>query len=258
MDLLNRKTETLNQIVFRGRNQEYGAYQLKKKYPRTLLISLLLGLIIFLLAVFIPFVSYLSDNTSSLMDDDYLYEVDYMPFIPPEDNVANDLARELTRPKEEKEAAPVVTDSATAEKEKPLPDNPEKNPDSVSGPEGPAGGVKDGTGTGDITGLATVIDVYPRFPGGDEARLSFLKRNVRYPGVAMQQKIQGVVVVVFIIERDGTLSNIGIERGIGSGCDEESIRVVKMMPKWDPGKRQGRPVRVMVRMPIVFRIPARP
>ncbi|MEI7981980.1 MAG: energy transducer TonB, partial [Bacteroidota bacterium] len=120
------------------------------------------------------------------------------------------------------------------------------------------GGSGLGTGTADDTGLATFIDVYPRFPGGDEARLYYLRQHVRYPEVALRGMIQGVVMVMFIIETDGSVSNIDVSKRVGGGCDEEAIRVTKEMPRWEPGKRNGKAVRVMVRMPIVFRMPGRP
>lgn len=256
MDLLNLKNEALYQIVFRDRNKEYGSYVHWKKYPRTLLWSLLMGLAIFLLAVFIPFTAFYLDGTD-LMADDFIYEVEYMPINPPESNDLTELARALAKPPEEQEQVPVVTDTVIPEKAVP-PEEPPKDKDlSDADSAGQSGGMKDGTGTGDASGLATVIDVYPRFPGGDESRLTFLKRNVRYPQTALKNGVQGVVVVVFIIETDGSLTGIQIERGIGGGCDEESVRVVKMMPRWEPGKRQGKAVRVMVRMPVVFRIPGK-
>jgi periplasmic protein TonB len=259
MDVFNTGHETLYQIVFRNRNKDYGAYVQHKKYPRTLLISVITGVLILMLVIFIPFATYYFGNTRLLTDDDFIYEVEYMPISPPEPNEAQELARALTKPPEA-EQVPVVRDTIVPEKEiKPPVDVPKENDDtSQTDSIGPGGGVNDGTGTGEATGLATVIDVYPRFPGGDEARLIFLKRSVRYPKAAMLSGTQGVVVVVFIIEPDGSLSNVKIEKSVGAGCDEEALRVVKLMPRWEPGKRQGRAVRVMVRMPIVFRIAGKP
>ncbi len=256
MGLLNIRNESLYQIVFRNRNKEYGAYDQHKRYPRTLLISVISGVLIFLVIIFIPFATYFFAGSRELTDDDFIYEVEYIPITPPESNPAQELARTLTKPPDA-EPAPVVTDTVVPEKEVRPPEEPPKEEPAQADSTGPGGGVENGTGTGEVTGLATVIDVYPRFPGGEEARLLFLKRAVRYPQAALQAGVQGVVVVVFIIEPDGTLSNIKIEKGIGGGCDEEAIRVVRIMPKWDPGRRQGRSVRVMVRMPIVFRNPGK-
>jgi protein TonB len=118
-------------------------------------------------------------------------------------------------------------------------------------------GGEDGTGPGEDTGIYTTIDVYPRFPGGDQARFYFLRTNIRYPEAAVKTGVEGIVMVVFVIEKDGSVSNVEVSKGIGSGCDEEAVRVIKLMPRWEPGKRSGRAVRVLVRMPIVFRIPSK-
>ena len=146
------------------------------------------------------------------------------------------------------------------EKQKPVedppvekPDDPKLNTDSAAKP----GSSGLGIGIGDDTGLATSIDVYPRYPGGDESRLYYLRKQVRYPEQALKALIQGVVMVVFVVEIDGSVSHIDVAKRIGGGCDEEAIRVTREMPRWEPGKRSGRAVRVMVRMPIVFRIPGK-
>ncbi len=258
MDWLNLKNEDLFHIVFRNRNKEYGSFVLRKNYPKTLFWSVIAGVAILLLLVLVPFAAYYFEGPGTLTDNDFVYEVEYMPINPPEANDLAQLAKALAKPPEEKVQVPVVKDTVEPPKEVPPPEPPkepvpEQETDSIGAP----GGMKDGTGTGEASGLATVIDVFPRFPGGDDARLTFLRRNVRYPQAALSKGVQGVVVVVFIIEKDGSLSGVRIEKGIGEGCDEESMRVVGLMPKWDPGKRQGKPVRVMVRMPVVFRIPGR-
>ncbi len=97
-----------------------------------------------------------------------------------------------------------------------------------------------------------ITDVEPQFPGGEEALMNFLCRNVRYPQVAREGGVQGTVYVQFVVRNDGSITDIAIVRGIGGGCDEESIRVVKLMPKWIPGKNNGQPVNVFFNLPIRF------
>lgn len=97
-----------------------------------------------------------------------------------------------------------------------------------------------------------VVEDPPSFPGGDEARIRFLSENIRYPQMARESGIQGTVFVTFVVERDGSVTDVRILRGIGGGCDEEAIRVIKAMPKWNAGKQRGRPVRVQFNMPIRF------
>jgi TonB family protein len=97
-----------------------------------------------------------------------------------------------------------------------------------------------------------VIEIDPEFPGGEEARQKFLRDNVVYPVEARKNNIQGVVYVDFVIEPDGTVSNIEIYKSVQKSLDEEAIRVTSLMPKWIPGTQRGKPIRVKYRMPIRF------
>ena len=98
----------------------------------------------------------------------------------------------------------------------------------------------------------TIVEDMPQYIGGDKARIEFLKENIKYPLEALNKKIQGSVYVTFVINEDGSLSNIKILKGIGGGCDEEVLRVVKLMPNWKPGKQKGKPVMVQFNMPVKF------
>ncbi|MCK4360962.1 MAG: energy transducer TonB [Bacteroidales bacterium] len=100
--------------------------------------------------------------------------------------------------------------------------------------------------------IFTVVESMPSFPGGDKARIRFLNENIAYPTMARESGIQGRVYVTFVVERNGIVTDVKILRGIGGGCDEEAIRVVKAMPKWIPGKQRGKPVRVQFTLPIKF------
>lgn len=97
-----------------------------------------------------------------------------------------------------------------------------------------------------------VVESMPEFPGGEEARIKFLRDNIKYPQMARESGIQGTVYVTFVVEIDGRVTGVRVLRGIGGGCDEEAVRVVKAMPRWIPGKQRGKPVRVQFNMPIKF------
>lgn len=97
-----------------------------------------------------------------------------------------------------------------------------------------------------------VVEDPAQFPGGEQARMRFLQENIRYPQIAREMGIQGTVYVTFVVEPDGNLTNIRVLRGIGGGCDEEAVRVVRMMPRWQPGRQRGQAVRVQFNMPIRF------
>lgn len=92
------------------------------------------------------------------------------------------------------------------------------------------------------------------FPGGQAELMNFLAMNVRYPEAAQQNNVQGRVIVKFIVERDGSISNAQIVRGVDPDLDREALRVVKIMPRWEPGKNNGVVVRSWYTMPVTFRL----
>ena len=100
----------------------------------------------------------------------------------------------------------------------------------------------------------TVVEENPEFDGGMEGLYKYLSSNIHYPEKAKEEKIQGRVFVTFVIEKDGSVSDAKVIRGIGGGCDEEALRVVNNMPKWKPGKQKGKPVRVQYNLPIYFQL----
>lgn len=100
--------------------------------------------------------------------------------------------------------------------------------------------------------IFTVVEESPSYPGGDEARIRFLQENIQYPQMARESGIQGTVYVTFVVEKNGNVTDVRVLRGIGGGCDEEAIRLIKAMPRWNPGKQRGKPVRVQFNMPIKF------
>jgi TonB family protein len=103
-----------------------------------------------------------------------------------------------------------------------------------------------------IVDIYTAVDVQPQFPGGDMEFSRFLARNVRYPSSAYKNNVQGRVILTFVVEKDGTISNIKVLRGVGSGIDEEAIRVIRSSPPWKPGMQKGKPVRVQYSVPMQF------
>ena len=98
------------------------------------------------------------------------------------------------------------------------------------------------------------VEVMPEFPGGEQAMMEFVAKNVIYPKEAIDKEIDGRVLVSFIVEKDGSINEVKVMKGIGGGCDEEAVRVISAIPKWKPGKQDGKPVRVSYMMPITFRL----
>ncbi len=97
-----------------------------------------------------------------------------------------------------------------------------------------------------------IVEDNPTFPGGDEALYEYLRNSIRYPIRARESGIQGTVFVTFVVEPDGSITNVELLRGIGGSCDQEAIRVVQNMPLWEPGRQRGQPVRVQFNLPVRF------
>jgi protein TonB len=102
--------------------------------------------------------------------------------------------------------------------------------------------------------IFVVVESMPSFPGGMNKLMEYLQNNLQYPQLAKELNIQGRVFLTFVIEKDGSVTDTKLLRGIGGGCDEEAIRVVNKMPKWIPGSQRNRPVRVQFNLPVNFRL----
>ena len=104
------------------------------------------------------------------------------------------------------------------------------------------------------TKVFDVVEEMPSFPGGNGALMSYLNSNVKYPVVAQENGVQGRVIISFVVERDGSISDVKVARSVDPSLDREAQRVVKSMPRWTPGKQNGQTVRVKYTVPVVFRL----
>jgi periplasmic protein TonB len=100
--------------------------------------------------------------------------------------------------------------------------------------------------------IFTIVEEMPSFPGGEAELFKYLGSNIKYPAMARDAGIQGIVYVTFVVKEDGKISDVRVLRGVGGGCDEEAVRVVEKMPSWKPGKQRGKSVRVQYNLPIRF------
>ena len=98
------------------------------------------------------------------------------------------------------------------------------------------------------------VQTAPQYPGGEDSLARYLIRNLKYPRVAAENGIQGMTVLKFVIERDGAISNVNLVRDIGGGCGQEAKRLVEAMPKWTPGLKNGKSVRVQYQIPVRFKL----
>lgn len=122
-----------------------------------------------------------------------------------------------------------------------------KAKEDIAAPEPPKHVVEE-------TKIFTVVEQMPMYPGGDAALMGYLRDNIKYPTVAAENGVQGRVVVGFVVERDGSITDVNILRGVDPSLDREAMRVVKSMPRWTPGKQNGSAVRVKYQVPVSFRL----
>lgn len=92
----------------------------------------------------------------------------------------------------------------------------------------------------------------PEFPGGTQALNAYMKENTRYPSNAVEARVQGTVLLEFVVEKDGSISNVRVVSSLFPSCDEEAIRVIKSLPKWKPGEAYGKKVRAFYNVPFTF------
>jgi periplasmic protein TonB len=248
------KANNLDEIVFRNRNKEYGAYELRKKYSKFVTRSLIISIAVLLFGVLIPF--FIFKQTYSANQDQQV-SVDMMDMNKPKEEAAPPPPPpppEATVEQKAKFTAPIVVTDTTETTEINQDDlnqtvNTNINTEEV---------VVEDDNSNDVieevveTPIFTVVEEMPSFPGGDEARIKFLTENIKYPQMAKESGIQGTVYVTFVINEKGKVADVRVLRGIGGGCDEEAIRVVNMMPPWNAGKQSGKAVRVQFNMPIKF------
>lgn len=254
---MKNNEQTLDEIIFENRNKMYGAYMLRKKYSKNLNKAILISVLIFLSVISIPLIaSYFNeeyDVNNGLVAPEYII-----------DNVTNKIIEKLPElPKKMPEKTPTYQPPVVTNNEEEVSGElselaegatngeiPIENSDLVIKPEDDT--KKTVIVEPDDNSAPVYVEEMPEFPGGDEARIKFFSKNMIYPVIAKQTGIQGNVYLTFIVEKDGSISNIKILRGIGGGCDDEAVRVVKEMPKWKPGRQNGENVRVRCNMPISF------
>ena len=135
----------------------------------------------------------------------------------------------------------------------------ESTTEAISGPVAQVSGpvatgpvvVEEASDEGEIF---QVVEQMPEFPGGMQALMAYLSKNIKYPSVAQDNGIQGRVLVSFVVNKDGSIVDPEVIKSVDAALDKETMRVIKAMPKWNPGKQRGKPVRVKYTVPVLFRL----
>ena len=263
--------KTLNDIVFENRNKSYGAYQLRKGYGQTMQKSVLIGVALFLVMVMLPNLYARLKPKPKATDvafvvaelEDVNIKPEAKPLPPPveapkpvEKTIKSKLLEVVPDEKVDVDYTPPTTDEL--EHAKPAQQTIEgvEGLDDVTPPAVSGAAVKPNV----VEVLPEkefgimLVDQKPEFAGGNAGMAAFLQKNLKYPSAAVRANIQGRVFVQFTVGTDGRIENVTPIKGIGFGCDEEAVRVIKLMPEWKPGKQGGVPVRVKFTLPIVFQM----
>lgn len=260
------------EILFEGKNKRYGAYQLRDDSSNRHIKSLIVVIVLGLAAIFLPDIienMILSQNT--VAQDEAFTQTE---FNTTEDQKKPEQQQEeMVIPQETRELAKsiMVTEAKIVDSEEIREQNLAqandvlKDIDAVIATKTVENGVTDGSGfnpddykqvvettTPETEKVYTWVQVKPSFPGGEEARLKWLRENLEYPQQAVADEIQGLVQVGFVVEKDGSITNVKVVQSAHSTLDREAIRLVKAMPKWIPGKQNGNTVRAYFTQPIRF------
>lgn len=254
-----RNIMNFDEELFAKRNKDYGAYQLRKKYNSVMTASVIISVLLFSAVVILPFISRPANEKvlaggygikSVQMEKFEMPEEIYIPPVAPPPPPAR--AAEIP-----KFIPPEVVDTLVPmEPTLPTPEelsdiSPDENIDftgsgSGNSPMGVEGGIPS-------DGPFFFVEQMPTFRGGDIEKFRlWVRQRTNYPQEAIDKKIRGEVVLTFIVETDGSVSNVTVIRGVDPLIDEEAVKVIESSPKWSPGLQRGKPVRVRYSIPLNF------
>ncbi|OFY71060.1 MAG: hypothetical protein A2Y71_09930 [Bacteroidetes bacterium RBG_13_42_15] len=227
------RVPAFDDIVFEIRNKEYGAYRLRKKYSRNVLISTLIGIIILATAIITPYLNAkaLESRTKrterqvEIKMENLDQPTDVVAPPPPPPPPPQDIVQQA------KYVPPVVVDSVRPEEAVQLMTADDAQIE-VQNEE--------------------VVEEMPMFPGGDAALLLYIAEHTNYPEVAKENNIQGRVIVRFCVTSKGGVNQVSVLKGVDPELDTEAVRVVNSLPAFKPGKQGGKPVPVWYMVPITF------
>lgn len=261
-------------IIFENRNRNYGAYQLRRDYPSSLGRAVVLGLLLIGTFLVLPLVlravariSPESGLTSVIIETSPPPVIETptppppaaetpppparntMRFVPP-DPRPDDKVPEDTPPPAQENLVVHDGDVAAVDHE----GDPNAGPSDLPTTSG-AGIIETPVLTPpDVTLTISDVQKMPSFPGGEQELFKFLAKQIRYPDVAREAGIQGVVALTFVVDKNGEITEVGVLKDIGGGCGKEAMRVVNAMPRWSPGEANGFPVKVRFTLPVRFRL----
>jgi len=247
-------------LLFENRNKDYGAYQLRKRYPRVLLAGVLISVLIGCLSVLIPF-AVRPDNEKVLLGGSGMTSVRMENLEPPDEKIYIPPAPPPPDPTKIQEiikyVAPEVVDTVINILEGPATTDeilaqPADIETELTG-SGSGDMLFEGEGSADGEEPFYMVEEMPSFRGGDINKFrEWIYNRTNYPQAAVEAKIRGTVYLTFIVEKDGSVSNVIILKGVHPLLDNEAVKTISESPKWSPGLQRGQPVRVRFQIPVSF------
>lgn len=272
IDLLDRKWV---ELVFEGRNQAYGAYQLRKETGARNIKSIIVMVVTFLVAALIMVANAVYENIQKNKVEN-TEEVELSKLAEKKEaKVERKAPPKVEAPKEvEKVKSSVAFTAPVIKKDEEVPDDALTKSQDELAQSTTAIGAFDVKGNDEAEGevlkakeviaqpepkeeetkVFDVVEQMPSFPGGDAALMQYLSSHIKYPAIAEENGVQGRVIVTFVVERDGSITDVKVLKSADPSLDKEAVRVTKSMPKWIPGKQNGSSVRVKYTLPVTFRL----
>lgn len=263
-------------LVFEGRNKAYGAYRLRKSTTKRNILAMVAVVILLVVAFIILTVKNFVDEQRAKVAMTQVAEL--TNYKQPEKKAEvkqKKIEVEPERVVERVKSSIKFTAPVIKKDDEVKPDEELKTQDELMSTK-TAIGTFDVKGNDDANGeilkakdviaepeppkheeenkVFDIVEQQPLFPGGPAALLEYLSENTKYPVVAQENGVQGRVTVQFVVEKDGSISDVHVLRGVDPSLDKEAVRVVKSMPRWTPGKQNGITVRVNYRVPVLFRL----
>lgn len=261
-------------VVFEGKNKEYGAYRLRQSSSKRHIAAFL---VVFLFAVFVAALPGLVSVVKNLTQTDLgpmdeTYEMTAIPVEPeiPEENIIKEETAPPPPPlKSTLQFVPptIAKDEEVTEDKMATQEEVQESKIQISVADVKGTDEKHGVDIAELREHKQIVqekpveekpfytvEQMPGFPGGEAEMNKFISENLKYPIVAQESGIQGRVTIRFVVTKTGEISDVTVVRGIDPSCDKEAVRVVKSMPKWIPGKQNGLNVPVYFTLPIVFKL----
>ncbi|WP_315565319.1 TonB family protein [Hoylesella pleuritidis] len=262
-------------LIFEGKNQAYGAYKLRKGTSRRNIISIIIVVVVALLAFSVIAIKKIVDANTEKVASTQVTELSNLEQKQKKAEVKKQIKVQEPEKVVERVKSSVKFTAPVIKKDSEVkPEDEIKTQDQLMQNKAAIGSF-DVKGNDDANGevlkakeviaqpeppkveenkVFDMVEEMPSFPGGQAALMQFLQSNTHYPAVAQENGVQGRVTVSFVVEKDGSITDVQVARSADPSLDKEAVRVVKSMPRWTPGRQNGSTVRVKFNVPVTFRL----